>query len=357
MKPKSLDLSKITVKNFFPEKASRQIWMQYHQLNEKLLFEAYPEEKFPKRAFTEKELTFEQSDYNIYRWLVYKDDSKCKLIGICSFGNCKEHSPLYDKNKEIGFADLYIDSDFRRQGLGTKLLKKIAFKLKEMKCKYFKASTPYPSGKIFCEKYGAKLTNIKVKSRLPLKNVDWELVNVWIKDGKKRNSGVTIESYFGASERKMKEHCELMTELESEAPILENSDETFQEIYTPQRYREFEQYLKERKFTLYTLRSIEPTGKISGLTEIFFSRENRPEQINTGLTGVKSRFRGRGLGKWLKAQMLHYIKDNLPRARYLITGNAEHNKPILSINYRLGFTPYARVNHFKLTIDKLLELL
>ena len=114
----------------------------------------------------------------------------------------------------------------------------------------------------------------------------------------------------------------------------------------PQRFREYVKYLEIKTYKLFTFRTIEPDGKISGLTEIRFSEINTPELLNQALTGVKSIYRGRGLGKWLKALMLLYIRENLPQAKYFITGNAEHNAPMLSINDRLGFKPYRERDAF-----------
>ncbi|HUU76900.1 MAG TPA: hypothetical protein VMX55_01050 [candidate division Zixibacteria bacterium] len=88
---------------------------------------------------------------------------------------------------------------------------------------------------------------------------------------------------------------------------------------------------------------------MSGMTEIFFSDENLPERVNTGLTGVKSIYRGRGLGKWLKASMMQYIKENLPKTDYIVTSNADHNVPMLSINTRKGFKHYLQRKSYKFT--------
>ncbi|MCK5047090.1 MAG: hypothetical protein KAS22_10960, partial [Candidatus Heimdallarchaeota archaeon] len=97
----------------------------------------------------------------------------------------------------------------------------------------------------------------------------------------------------------------------------------------------------------YTIISREYNGFISGITEIRYSRTDRPERIEQGLTGVLEEYRGRGLGKWLKAEMLMYIENHIPDARFLVTGNADHNAPMNSINERLGFKPYKNETSYK----------
>lgn len=356
MSAKTIDLSKIIIEEFIPNKTSRERWEQFHKWNEKQRKEILPKDNLPKRVHVEKRLILGSPDHHQIIWLIFKDEKKEELVGICSIGWIKEDSELYKENKEIGFADIRIDSDYRSQGLGTKLLKKIVPEMKDAGCKYFETTTAYSSGMNFCEKFGAKIINIEAQNRLYIKNLNWEMVEKWINEGQKRNPEVKIEGFYGISEKNIEEYCELMTELENEAPTLEEEDEErFKDIYTPKRYREFVDHLKERTYTLYTLRTIEPDGKVSGLTEIFFSNENLPERVNTGLTGVKSIYRGRGLGKWLKASMMQYIKEKLPKTEYIVTGNADHNAPMLSINNRLGFKQYLQQKSYKFKIDELLN--
>ncbi|MHA1739713.1 MAG: GNAT family N-acetyltransferase [Candidatus Heimdallarchaeota archaeon] len=353
MTTNSLSLTKIAIKTFVPQETSREVWEQYHQLNEELILELHSEDPLPNQEVVEKEICYESPDYVITRWLVYKDEAEKELIGYCTFNYCKETSVIYEENKEIGLVHIMIAYKYQRQGLGTKLLKMIIPNLEKVGCKYLSAATKYPSGWNFCEKQGAKLANIMKESRLDLQDVDWPLVETWIKEGESRNPNVKLESFYGVSEVNIEKYTELITELISEAPTLEEDTERAIEIINPERFRAYVQFLSEKTEKLFTIRSVEPDGQISGLTEIHFSDVNTPGLLDQGLTGVKTDFRGIGLGKWLKATLLLYIKENLPNARFLITGNAEHNAPMLSINIRLGFKPYRQRRSYKFTIDKL----
>lgn len=358
MNTSSLDLTKIHMKEFNPKIAPKDLWKKYHLLNEKLLLEVYQKDKLPNREVIEKSFNLEFLDFYITYWLIFKNKKEKNLIGICYYSYLKDNSALYKNNKEIGFIDIKLDSDYRRQGVGTKLLRILATILKEKNCKYIETETIYPSGFNFCEKYNGKLTNIKTQSRLYLDNVDWQMIESWIKVGSKSNPEVNLECFYSAPDENLEEYCNLLSELDNEAPTLEKEeDEKFTETYTPERYREFEHHLKERTYTMYSIRTVEADGNISGLTEIFYSEKNTPEEIKTGLTGVKSEYRGKGLGKWMKASMLKYIKENIPQAKYIVTGNADHNAPMLSINTRLGFKPYLQRKSYRFTIDDLLSFI
>ena len=55
------------------------------------------------------------------------------------------------------------------------------------------------------------------------------------------------------------------------------------------------------------------------------------------LTAVARPWRGRGVGRALKAAMLRQLNETHPEATVIGTNNAEVNTPILSINARIGF--------------------
>ncbi len=92
------------------------------------------------------------------------------------------------------------------------------------------------------------------------------------------------------------------------------------------------------------------------MTEIYFDpREG--DRMFQGLTGVRPKFRGRGLGKWLKALMIVYIKENYPKVERIITGNAESNEAMLSINDRMGFKKYKGGEGYKFQTEDLVKRL
>ena len=93
------------------------------------------------------------------------------------------------------------------------------------------------------------------------------------------------------------------------------------------------------------------------MTEIRYNRNDRPERVEQGLTGILKEFRGKGLGKWLKAQMILYVKENYSEVTYITTGNAEHNAPMMSINNRLGFKMAYEEKSYKFIIKETLSKL
>ncbi len=82
--------------------------------------------------------------------------------------------------------------------------------------------------------------------------------------------------------------------------------------------------------------SREVDGAISGVTNMGYWPEEAP-LIQQFITGVRPPYRGRGLGKWLKAANLLRVRRELPEMNVVVTGNATTNEAMLSINERLGF--------------------
>ena len=55
-----------------------------------------------------------------------------------------------------------------------------------------------------------------------------------------------------------------------------------------------------------------------------FYTKDMPWRLLQNLTGIKEEYRGKGLGKWLKSDMLKFVKENeeLNGVKYIVTQNA-----------------------------------
>ncbi len=79
--------------------------------------------------------------------------------------------------------------------------------------------------------------------------------------------------------------------------------------------------------------------------------------IHQLITGVRPPYRGRGLGKWLKAANLHRMRRELPQVTVVVTGIATTNAAMLSINERLGFCKHKEGIMAQLSLEALEEYL
>ncbi len=74
-------------------------------------------------------------------------------------------------------------------------------------------------------------------------------------------------------------------------------------------------------------------NQLLGITQL--SRTNDPDMLETGLTGVRSAWRRRGIAQTLKLHAARFAIENGFRA--IRTGNLSNNRPMLAINETMGF--------------------
>ncbi len=79
-------------------------------------------------------------------------------------------------------------------------------------------------------------------------------------------------------------------------------------------------------------------GSAAGATEVFVNRY-RPAYSWQWNKVVLPAFRGRGIGRWIKAAMWRRLRADASEVATLRTGNAESNAAMLAVNTETGFQP------------------
>jgi GNAT superfamily N-acetyltransferase len=108
---------------------------------------------------------------------------------------------------------------------------------------------------------------------------------------------------------------------------------------TPETMREWERMTRARGQEHRMAVVIEEsTGASAAFTDVFFD-PRVPSVIHQGGTATIPEHRGKGIGKWVKAQMARHLLEEVPQARYIRTDNAGTNAAMLAINVAMGFKP------------------
>jgi GNAT superfamily N-acetyltransferase len=68
-------------------------------------------------------------------------------------------------------------------------------------------------------------------------------------------------------------------------------------------------------------------------------------------------YRGRGLGRRMKAEMVTRILRERPEVEVIRTGNANSNVPMLRINNEMGFKPYTEEAIWQVATDAVADYL
>jgi len=339
------------IEEFEPKKAPDDFWEDYFEFTEANFRYNNPDDPLPNREAVIQRQKADIPNYHVKRWLAFTPENK--IIGWAGFGAVAESSSEYEENKHVSEGNIFALPDYHRKGIGTALLKVIVQEAQSLNRTVIEIGSSQDSGRAFLKKHGAVLTLEGAENRLELDDVDWDLMQSWIDEGPKRPEGVTIESFFDVPEDILDEYCEVYKICGNMAP---QGDMEYRANMAAKLRRELEQRFRDMGRKNFTLISREKDGRISGLTEIVYdSREDY--QILQELTGVLPEFRGRGLGKWLKAQMVFHIRDNYPNAKMIITGNADVNAPMLSINERMGFKRHKGGQMYKFQTEELAKKL
>lgn len=207
-----------------------------------------------------------------------------------------------------------------------------------------------PAGEAFARRIGAELGQVMIENRLDLRAVDRDLARSWVEAGPARAPGYHLEFVKGATPDRLIPNVIAALQILNTAPRddLQLGDFTI----TPQRLKEEEQAAAAAGVERWAYYAVEDaSGDFAGLTDIVVNSAV-PERLHVGSTGVEPAHRGHALGKWLKGAMTLKILDELPAARWLVTGNAMSNDPMLSINRQLGFHASATVKVWQVSTER-----
>jgi RimJ/RimL family protein N-acetyltransferase len=331
------------ITEFYPTRATDEEYFKLFELLDNLFRELEKDDPLPTNEYRLKAFRFESPDFDEFWWLVWEDD---EVIGFSTLSIRNENSASYAENKHVAYFQIRIRSDHRRKGLGSKLLSLTILKSKEFgTVTTLQSSTAYKSGFEFNQKLNGILAMESSESRCKLADVNWKLMDDWRNQGQKRGKEEerTLRWFEECPEEILEEFCNVYTETMNQQPLGEIET---QARITPESRRLREQQNKELGYIWHAVISQESNGAISGITDVTFIQD-RPYKIYQELTGVKIEYRGKGIGKWLKSEMLFFIKQNYPDLKYITTSNSTVNEAMLSINRRMGFKLHEEKRTYK----------
>lgn len=334
---------------FDPETASQEEWRRYHAYRRTRHQETDPDDPLIEDATVEALLKRPSPLSDSYRFVVVEDARPERQIGWVEFEVFRPGSPSYEGNKNLAMTEIALLEPHRRRGLGRILLAKLVDLASEHGKTTLMGGSPEADGKGFARAVGAEIALQGLENRLDLGAVDWEMVTSWADAGPTRSPETTLHWYVNQIEASILDvYCKFYTEVFNQQPF---GTMALQDVvFTADEFRDREARVVDVHGQWVTAVSQEANGDISGMTEMFYFPDRR-HLINQGLTGVGEAYRGRGLGKWLKAAMLLRVRDDFPQVSVVSTGNATTNEAMLSINRRLGFKEHKESENFQIAVD------
>jgi GNAT superfamily N-acetyltransferase len=319
------------------ETISREDWDKYHIFRKIRHSETNPDDPLMSDEAAEKRILqdLENKEYYIEYFYVYRSNDNSQLIGTVSIAIFTEDSPSYKGNEHFMLFEIEILPGFRRKGLGSQILRMTVESANRLEKKLLIVTgVKDESGKQFLKKYNFTIALANRENRLKLNEVNWDMIDRWNKEGQEKNPNTKIMFFDRIPDDLIEQYAEVITKVMNQAPL--GSLDISELVSTPEVLRKRENDFTSLGRTQTTVVTIEEDGSISALSEMFYSSDTK-KILGQNFTGVQEQYRGRGLGKWVKAALLLYMSIRYPEATSVKTGNAESNAPMLSINNRLGF--------------------
>jgi GNAT superfamily N-acetyltransferase len=286
---------------------------------------------------------------HVVLWLFYDDDGHC--VGFCAIQHPKPEGPDYEANKDRIYVEPVVLAPYRRQGAGTQLLPWIVQYAQTVGVSWVQWDTNMESGFRFSEKIGATEAGRQQTNRLAVDQVDWALMQRWVNEGQAHNPDVELIRFVNLPAPSLLDSfCSLVTDINRLQPS--DSVEGMSFTLTPEELVKAAKRLQEQNRERVILCTREPDTTLSGMTDMYTSKAT-PTYAKVSLTGVRREYQGRGLGKWLKAAMMMDMRERYPDVDVVETENFNNNRPMLSINQRMGFRLFEQYVFYNMRVDDL----
>lgn len=327
--------------------ASREEWKELHKFRIKFHDEQVPEKPFMDDKTYEKvfQSRFDQKDSKS-ELLIIKNENE--VIGIIRTDYELENSPSYKGNEQNMNFFISLLSKGQKDEIVLQALTSVIGIAERANKNNLTSFATIDYEKKYLDMVGAEKALVMRENRSYFKDLDWEMIQNWIKEGKQKNSETKLMIVEEVPDDIVEEYCKTLTFAGNQAPRdrLEGGDF----VMTPENYKKNEREAKIMKIEKHIALTLEKNGEVSGLTELMYYTQNNT--LSQGLTAVLENYRGRKIGKWLKASLLVHIRNKY-KVAYIKTFNAESNDSMLSINTRLGYEKYSELINYQIKLEEL----
>lgn len=345
---------KYEIRPFDLKTASDEDWEMFYNFSCQTTRELFPDSPIGDLKSIREDMLSSLEFSDIKAYIVVRTDEPTEAIGWIRCTFLKENDPSFPGNEDVCEMHLTIHKDYRMEGIAQKLIE-LAYKhaLEYNRTKITGSLISDASRRFLLRVGGTEALAYRV-NQLAMKDVDWQLIERWVNEGPERSPELSIDFHLSIPDSILEDYCKIYTEVLNQAP---RDELTFgDEVFTPEKWKKMEDQTKEAGRTWISAIVKSQNGDIAGLTDVGYN-PSTPTIVYQYLTGVQEKYRGRGLGKWLKGAMLQKIRDEYPDLEVVSTSNASSNEPMLAINEKMGFRMKLESYIFEVDVQKIKEYL
>lgn len=327
------------------------LYQCYKEYAIKEYFDMYPEES-------------PLTDEIIKNWLGNKDYEKSsyfafyngQMIGSSSISRPSISNPAFELNKDrVGFW-VTVLPEFRKQGLGAKLVRIALEDPLRHDVERLRTSSYCDDGRKFVETLGGIVVEKSSTRQLFIKDIDWNLVESWMNLNFAPEKQPIVEFHSKIDWSVVEQIIDLSFEINQELNLMDRREFAQTKEYEEKEWREMIDYWAKTGFELESYILKDNYCKTIGYTMCIFSSRG-PDQAGQSMTAVWKHYRGNGYGKLLKALMLDNIRKNHPQITKINTSNNDLNDPMVGINKKLGFVEKSFWCSYVVDYSKAVEVL
>lgn len=241
--------------------------------------------------------------------------------------------------------------DFRRQGLGSNIFSQVLSHARSVGLSKLICQTHHKTGEEFITNRGGRVVAKESSRTLLMANVDWNLVENWIGQGKTRNPSLNLVFSKHIDNSMIPGLAMVSLEIERDLAYLNGNQLDISYEFEAEEWKRRQTEAASPNQSRFFLFVHDGCGEIIGYSNISIQNSDTTF-ARQGMTALKKECRGAGIGKLLKASMLKFLRETHPEIVKVSTGNNDLNAPIVAINEKLGFSKGVCWTNFEIDVEK-----